>query len=225
MAENEDVKVFATKLDELAKTIQTGFQAVDKKVDEVKKKSETLETKLDEAKKTDDEEDEDELDELSGPEEIAQKLEKRVDEKLSALELQNRRDQEFRNLCEVKDREAFRKYPDLHDESSEFSRLVRDQLNDPKKTFPIGKDRQGKAILSPDAVLNAANAVATDNPKFLTQQKFEELEGGGNFQRRIKGKEMSEVTKEIAAMFSGSYKINMDRLRERVKAGSNVMRK
>lgn len=200
------------RLEDIAK----GIKMVTEKVEKVEKNSVNLEEKLSSVgREPIKEEDEDDLDPLAGPDEIAKSVAQKVKgEIIQEIKTGLAQDQRFQNECKKWDDKAFSKFPDLKSEGSEFSKLVEVELN---QISPIGVDERGRKILPPDAIWNAANRVAVQSPKFLKEQRHEELEVGGNFQRRIKGKEISEVQKELTNYYK-SYGIKEENVKARIKS-------
>lgn len=191
---------FIKKIEEVAKSLGASVDKIDKKLDQ---KTAAIEAKLEKT-----EEKEDDIDEFSGPEKIAESVEKTVEER---LERKFNDRAAYQAECAGWDAKAFSKFPQLKDKNSELSKAVEVELG---KIYPIAQEK-GKKILPPDAIYNAASRIAVDNPRFIQETVHEELEGGGNFERRIKGKAISEAAQEISSYYTRSYGLKPEKVKAR----------
>lgn len=207
---------FTKQLEELGKNVQS----VATGVDNVNKKSTILENRLESmAARDEDKGEKDDLNDLSGPKEIAsavvQEVNKTVEAKLAQERQKNQQESQFKDLCRQWDEKAFSHYPQLRNESSELYKEVVEEL---KTIHPLGYDAQGHKILPPDAVYNAAARVAANAARKgnFTLIKHEELEPGGNFQRQQKSRVVNSNQKDIIAQFK-RYGINEERITKRIE--------
>ena len=208
--EDNSMKEYVEKLNEIAKQVDDGFKSVDQKVAMTQKKTDDIDRRL--AAKKEEKEGGDELD-LYESESIMKAVDKRVETKTKEIETRLKKTGEFQSECAKWDQKAFGKFPELKNEKSDFRRMVDKEL---ENEYPMGTDEHGRRIISPMAIYNAASRVAAERPDLVVRIPEDEA-GGGNFGRTIKGKDMTEAQKDIASFYSNRYKMDNDRLKDRCK--------
>jgi len=190
-------------------TIGESVKTVDAKLEDVKRENAELKAKLD--AKTDDENDtdSDELEDLlEDPKEQALRMKREIKTELQTEGALKAEQDKWDGL-------AYKEFPELNDQTSKFYIETKKEMN---QLFPVAYDKMRKPIYAPDAVYNAAARVKVRGQRegwlALTIPREEDFEEEGSFSRRsIKGKQMTDIQKDLCKM----WKVDEKKVEARIK--------
>jgi hypothetical protein len=202
-------------MENLAKGIKAATEkvgAVDAKVDTITADQAALRAKL-EADKGDGDADKDDLDALLEDDDDPKKLEERITKNVTA---QITNQTTVQRQQEQWDNRAIKEFPDLSDQTSQFYTETKKEV----ASMPhLGVDKRGIKIYPLDAVYNAAARVKLRGQREgwipLTMQTEDNLEDGGGFrQRKIKGKQITDIQRDLCDM----WKVDQKKVEARIKS-------
>jgi len=205
-AKKEDNIDYLKKLEELSSNVKSGFEDVNNRLETSNKVN---------GSKPDEEEDDEEDEFMDDDKKIKVEVSKAKEELKREFRDDINKTKQYERDCNVWDQKAIKNFPMLNDSNSEFTRLVDKEL---KNDYPMAYDEMRKPIYAPNAVYNAAARVAAENPEMVKKPPMEELEGGGNFKRSVKGRDINDIQKELANFWGTGTKLNMKRLEENARA-------